>query len=570
MTENKDLDAEINTLRNEEVRKQDLIDISKRKKISFKNLTRFRQLSRWRTAALFLVLFICLVVVFAFSFIIPCPVRPVSQRTWNTKFEDAVTYPLITLWDVNKDKVTDVLFAFKDMNSSNINGLCITEGLSFPCASVAVLSGTNGSLLWQRGLEEDIQHVQCGIEKLGGEEESSGCLIIGQLQLITAVDSYTGETLWKLNMSFATSVSVMGPALILPDLDGDDVEDFLIFFRSHQQVGSVMELILLLLSGRSGNPIGQLVHHNTSQGFVHFSPLVHITNTGVYYVLFIQGTVQGMALRDLYAKATGTQPQGSNLNQGLLKSDPEWEKMTDQDSRQIEIYRSRTAHYLQRVHVLGNNAGKLLISTSNMIELLDGQNLQTIWSRNTTQIRCPPVPGYFNNDGVFDFLIEDVIEKDRKKVIIVDGNSGKTLWEVELMFSENSPQASSVNTMSRSTFLFWGELATETNSSVIADFTLKKQYLYMVHPSHPSIILELSNSTENVVAFTTALFERSRHACNVLLKGQSVGSEPGTVSITKQNLKEAINLSTVRRLKGNDDFSDEEIKQYFYRMRYSS
>ncbi|XP_067859227.1 protein FAM234A isoform X2 [Heptranchias perlo] len=502
MTENKDLEAEIHPLKNDEVRNQDSNEVSNRhKEIKCKKLTKFGQLSRWRTATFFLFLFLCLIVVFAFSFIIPCPVRPVSQRTWNRTFENAVTYPFLTLWDVNKDKVTDVIFAFKDSSNTNINGSCAAEGLSFLCAYVAVLSGTNGSLLWQRALAEDVQHVQCGIENLGGTK-SSGCLVIGIPHLLTAISSSSGETLWTLNASFAVDFSVIGPALILPDLDGDDVEDLLIFFRPADQVGSITKLIFLLLSGKSGDPIGKEVCHNITEGFVHFSPLIHITNTGAYYILFIQGSVQGVALKDLYAQATGIPLTASNLYAAFLKSDPEWEKKTDPVSRKIEIYSSRTAKYLQQVHVLGKNAGKLLISTNDTVQLLDGQSLQTYWHHNISQIQGVPVPGYFNKDGVFDFLIEDFIEKNKKKVTIVDGENGRILWEEDLIYRENCPKPSTVKTVSRSTFFFWGELPTQTNVSVPEDLTETRHYLYMIHPSHPNVILELSNSSENVVAFT--------------------------------------------------------------------
>lgn len=38
----------------------------------------------WRTAAFLFSLFLCLAVVFAFSFILPCPVRPQYLSNWNT------------------------------------------------------------------------------------------------------------------------------------------------------------------------------------------------------------------------------------------------------------------------------------------------------------------------------------------------------------------------------------------------------------------------------------------------------------------------------------------------------
>ncbi|XP_060696867.1 protein FAM234A isoform X2 [Hemiscyllium ocellatum] len=467
---------------------------------------------------------------------------------------------------MNRDKVSDVVFALKYSNNTIVNGSCAAEGLTFPCAHVMVLSGTNGNLLWQRALAEDVQHVQCGIENLSGME-TSGCLIIGTPYLLTAISS-SGDTLWILNASFAVNLSVIEPALILPDLDGDGVEDLLIFFTSNQ-VSSVSKLILRLLSGKSGDPIGQEVYHNVTENFEPLSPLIHITNTGAYYVLFIEGTVQGVALKDIYLQATGMLQTADKLNADVLKSDSEWEKKTDPVLKKIQIHNSRTAKYLQVVHAQGEKAGKLLISTEDTVELLDGQNLQTYWLHNISHLQGAPVSGYFNADDVFDFLIEDFIEKNRKKITIVDGKTGKILWEEDLICSKDCPKPSSINTVSRTSFLFWGELPTHTNGSVPEDLTENRHYLYMVHPSHPYVMLELKNTTENVLSFTTALFESSRHACNVLLLGQPVGSKEGPLTIMKQKLKESIHSSTVRRLnKGHNVFSDAEIKDYYYRIRY--
>lgn len=59
------------------------------KKKSCKEVLGFAKLTHWRTAVFFLSLFICLTIVFAFSFIIPCPVRPQYLVTWNRTFYEA-------------------------------------------------------------------------------------------------------------------------------------------------------------------------------------------------------------------------------------------------------------------------------------------------------------------------------------------------------------------------------------------------------------------------------------------------------------------------------------------------
>ncbi len=103
----------------------------------------FSHLTGWRTAAFLLSLFLCLVVVFAFSFILPCPVRPQYLSTWNRTLPDAgeqrvkystyihafliwdwqcfspvATYDFLAVEDTNEDKVLDVLFIYKDSEAS--------------------------------------------------------------------------------------------------------------------------------------------------------------------------------------------------------------------------------------------------------------------------------------------------------------------------------------------------------------------------------------------------------------------------------------------------------------------
>lgn len=85
--DNKDSEAEIHPLKTEDVKAQENHEnFVERRIVKSSGLSR---LSRWRTAAFFISLFLCLIIVFAFSFIIPCPERPVSERTWFRYYNDA-------------------------------------------------------------------------------------------------------------------------------------------------------------------------------------------------------------------------------------------------------------------------------------------------------------------------------------------------------------------------------------------------------------------------------------------------------------------------------------------------
>ncbi|NXF12783.1 F234A protein, partial [Smithornis capensis] len=191
--DNKDSEAEIHPLKTEDVKAQEKQENSVERRIISKQPPGLSRLSRWRTAAFFVSLFLCLIIVFAFSFIIPCPERPVSEKTWFWNYNNAVAYPFLSIQDVNEDKVQDVLFAFRASNSSSsLNTSCLDEGLPSPCAFVAAVSGTNGSALWERPVAQELLWLQCDIPQLG-QEEAPGCLLLGTPVSLTALDLHTGE-----------------------------------------------------------------------------------------------------------------------------------------------------------------------------------------------------------------------------------------------------------------------------------------------------------------------------------------------------------------------------------------
>lgn len=88
MGDNKDLEAEIHPLKNEDRKPQENLG-NQSKSENLKSKPRQSRLSRCRTVAFFLSLFICLFVVFVVSFIIPCPDRPSSQGMWRLDYNAA-------------------------------------------------------------------------------------------------------------------------------------------------------------------------------------------------------------------------------------------------------------------------------------------------------------------------------------------------------------------------------------------------------------------------------------------------------------------------------------------------
>ncbi|XP_067407267.1 protein FAM234A isoform X1 [Emydura macquarii macquarii] len=550
--DNKDLEAEIHPLKNEDGKAPDNQENCAEKGGVCRKPTRLSQLSRWRTAAFFLSLFLCLIVVFAFSFIIPCPVRPLSQRTWNRKYNSAVTYKFLAVEDVNEDKVQDVIFVFKDTNGSHsFNRSCADEGLSAPCAFMVAVSGTNGSTLWERPVTEDVLWMECATEQLSGAQ-SPGCLVIGNPESLTTVNPQTGEIQWRQFNDPGANYTVMTPLLKMPDVDGDGVQDLLLLTTAGDETKSFIH------SGKNGKPIG--TSGRLSLGG-RAGYLMHVTKTGSYYVLFYTvNSLYGYSLKDLYSMATGMESKLASL-----KQDPQWEKKIESTTHHIPLLSSGDIRYL--VKVPGRSGENILVVKSDMVELLDGQTLDSLWSVNASHVLSEPVFGYFTPD-VLHIVIESGVGPNRKKIMIVESGSGAVRWELELNSRAGSPRPATLSTADhRSTFFFWGEYQAEANET---GSRVAGQNLYLFHPSYTNVLLELNNITERIITFDAVLFERSRHACYVLLTGPQSSDGPGWVSVTKRKLKEDITGSRVIWLSQVAGDSEQYIRDRFFRMRFSS
>uniref|UniRef100_A0A8B9PSS5 Family with sequence similarity 234 member A n=1 Tax=Apteryx owenii TaxID=8824 RepID=A0A8B9PSS5_APTOW len=550
--DNKDAEAEIHPLKNEDVKAQENHENSVERRVVSKQSSRLSQLSRWRTAAFFISLFLCLIIVFAFSFVIPCPERPVSERTWFRNYDNAVAYRFLAIEDVNKDKVQDVIFVFKASNgSSSFNRSCLDEGLPSPCAFIAAVSGTNGSVLWERPAAEEVEWMECGIKQLGGAQ-APGCLVVGTPVSLTAVDQQTGEVQWRQSSDFGANYTVLTPLSAIPDVDSDGVQDLIIFIAAEDKIKTFIH------SGKNGKQIGSTGILNMD-GKARYIRLV-LKPDSYYFLFYTANSLYGYSLKNLYSAATGMEMKLPNLEQ-----DPQWEKNIDHTTRRLPLLSSGDIRYLAKVP--GGSGENILIVKSEMAMLINGQNLQNLWTLNVSRIMSEPLLGYYKPD-VLGIVLESEIGPNRKKVMIVEAGSGAVQWDLKLNSRPESPGPATLSTADhRSTFLFWGEYQIPGNETR-SEAALQKLYLF--HPSYTNVLLELRNSTDQIIAFNAALFERSRHACYVLLRGPQPSQEPGFVSLMKRKLKEDVSESRVIWLSQVAVDNEQYIRDRLYRMRFHS
>lgn len=516
------------------------------KKKSCKDGLHFSKLTHWRTAVFFLSLFICLTIVFAFSFILPCPVRPDYLITWNRSFSEAATYDFLAIEHASDDKIMDVMFVLKNTEGTQ-NKSCADAGLPSPCVFVLAVDGTDGETLWESPLEPEFHWAQCGLNKEKGK--TWDCLL-SHSDKLTAMDKHTGHVVWQ--QPHPTGLHSSLPVLSVPDLDGDKVTDVVLVASDSTQTQ------LVLLSGKTGVQIGSTVVLDSTQTANH---LLHRTAKDTHYVLLQKDTgLYGLALWRIAAKAKAGIEAG-------LKKDKNWEKSASETSGLVPIYESDAVSRVLRKEE-ADDSSSLLVVTNKEVALVDGQNLKLLWRFNTTSVLSEPSFGHFNKDEILDIVVEEDVGNYTKQVIILDGKSGGVLWKVNLLASPNSPRPSSIHTTNyMSVFMFWGMMPSEFNSTIPLAGDRRS---YMLLPLYSEVLLESTNVMDHIVTFKATLMERGRHAAYILLTGPVTEGAEGTVVLSKRKLKQDVPDSKVLRIgTGGTSESNEDIKETFNRLRFS-
>uniref|UniRef100_A0A3P9J350 Family with sequence similarity 234 member A n=1 Tax=Oryzias latipes TaxID=8090 RepID=A0A3P9J350_ORYLA len=498
--------------------------------------------THWRTAIFFLSLFLCLTIVFAFSFILPCPVRAQYLKTWNRTFSDAATYDFLAIEHASSDHVVDILFVLKNTEGSK-NNSCADAGLRSPCLFFIGVDGTKGETLWETPLEAEFYWAQCGQQK---EAEKSWHCLLSHSHNLTAIDKYTGKVIWQQPKPTGLQSSL--PFLTVPDLDGDKVSDVLLVASNSTQTQ------LVLLSGKTGVQMGSTVVLDFTDTVSH---VLHRTKEGSYYILLQKDTgVYGLPLWRIAGKAA---------LKVELKKDIHLEKNTSDSAPLIPIFEFNGVSMLRTKKT--SDPSDMLVVTSNGVVLIDGNKLQPRWRFNTSAVISELSFGHFNKDEILDVVVEDNTGNNTKRVVILDGQSGDVLWEVDLLAAANSPKPGSVyTTKSISVFMFWGLMPSNSSESLVGN-----RCSYMLLPHYPKVLLEYSNVMEHIIAFKATLMELGRHAAYILLTGPQTKGANGTVVLTKRKLKQDVTLSNVLRIGSVEDSeTNEAIKEAFNRLRFSS
>ncbi|XP_074511600.1 protein FAM234B [Sebastes fasciatus] len=524
---------------------------------------RMRMKNAVRSAFFLVPLVSAAMLVLLCAFLIPC--QKDKRPQWEIALGDAggVTPPALALWDVDGDSVEDVFLGVTELT----NDTHPTQGNKI--YSAVALSAVNGQVLWSKVMREPVMYIQCGLQY---STQPSPVVLLISKSIITAVNGTSGKNLWPAGHGIQ---NIESQAVLLPDLQGDSVPDLLI---ATLPADPAVDLFLTLISGQTGASIGSPVPFNiTGQGKL-IGPLLHETQQGAYYILFGLGNVEAISLGDIYIRATGKMP----ITQTLKKKDPVWEKLKKTNSSSfMQIYRGaeQVQFLLPLVTGFGNNHNSLdtvsnLNSTKSDWVLVYGVSTQSLvygysklsvlrqkdirkeWTFNSALICSQPAPGHFNDDGILDLFIQHSAN-GTMKALVVDGANGHLLWSAEFVCPHLVLETSAISTSTgQSAFLFWASdpikaqrNATKTTVApgVVAEPLIRK--LFLLHPAYPTILLELTSTTDTAVTSAVSYQERQKDASYITVSSRPTpDSKPGAQIVKSMSLRAAITKGQIVRL----------------------
>ncbi|XP_056379787.1 protein FAM234B isoform X2 [Hyla sarda] len=523
-------------------------------------------LSYVRTTVFLLTVIVSMVMVLICAFLVPCPMND-QHNFWSLRigYDTEFSSPL-ELFDVNKDGTQDILLTFL----SSKTGEPQDAGKQLPFLSV--LSGNSGNVLWSRNTQENLRSIQCG-QLLLKPEPNDTCLLTGTYKLLSLIAASTGESLWTMSLNHVSSGTIAAPAVILPDLDDDLTNDLLVLTIGESQP----DLGFLLVSGRTGNPLGEIVKYSILGEGKLLGPQAYYTSQGAIYILFGFGNIQAVALRDIYAQAK----TGGNFPSALQRIDPDWEKRRSVNhSKLINVY-SAGVEFLQTVPVFLSNFSDLLVTTKEAVTLMRGQDLEQRWRVSLNNIYSRPQPGYFNSDGILDFFIQIQSSTAEKKLIVIDGSTAESLWEWEISWHEHEKETEAISLLTadgKSVFLFWGEGLVRANSSHMSyrkSDSPWTRHLYLLCPTYSAVVLDLFNVSSTIVASAAGIRELEKDALLAIMTAEQEQSTSGNMSrnltVSKVGMRWALSNSRALSLgSGNIRRKVEDIRRILTRLKFTA
>ncbi|XP_005101849.1 protein FAM234B [Aplysia californica] len=433
-----------------------------------------------------------------------------NSQDWTRAFKDSWTESNIRQMDVNGDGADDILIGVADQSAilsllkkpSDVamKKHCALKGTEYPCGGhLVALRGYDGKELWRTATRSVVIHHSCADIDVNGDE-ANDCLVTGRHSTCQAVDLQTGKLLWVIDPDSVTWSSHFVPdwnvyqAVTIPDVDLDGTLDIVLSHGGdkdkepwdHERAAGR----LIILSGRSGTPIGAYYLELPPNQETYMPPVKYVADTGAIYILFgsggetMPGNLMAISVPDLYKIVSGGNPM-PNVDLSLYT----WLK--DVDERGISVlYSDKTKGVMVPpvlVDVNNDEQPDILVTTfSGEVALIDGSSLTTTWAVHFTGMETysSPSPGFYNDDSVVDFLVHfnegEWDTYNGSQTLVLSGTDGSTLWTFEgssYSYSSDLSLRTSVENLDAFIVKVVGRNASDKSWQVETDLNYKRRHL---------------------------------------------------------------------------------------------
>ncbi|GLG92305.1 Uncharacterized protein GBIM_00031 [Gryllus bimaculatus] len=356
--------------------------------------------------------------------IVPCS-EISTDDVWIQTFPKLTSESALQVNDVNGDGVLDIIIGYgSGADKPKVPDILCTlyfKGVT-PCGGgLLALDGRNGSILWQHWCSHTVYWVDCGADLT--KDGVNDCLISGRGGVLEAINGHDGSKIWFLDTSVTAAPVGEDHGLTLntyagrfvQDLDGDGIQDILAAHTEDNVANDSGHL--LVVSGNTGRLLHQV---STPQGEESFyPPQILVRVDGQQVVVWGTGGIHspgGLYVIPLSSIARGHTSQEQALYWDKFKGVMSPPSLVDVNEDGLE---------------------DIVVATFNSSVLaFDGHSYKMLWNFSFigSESSSTPVPGYFNEDNIPDFLVKYQTGPGSptyfySQTTVLDGKTGHSLLD---------------------------------------------------------------------------------------------------------------------------------------------
>ncbi|XP_058808308.1 uncharacterized protein LOC131673930 [Phymastichus coffea] len=351
--------------------------------------------------------------------IVPC-------TSLNSKVQWTRTLPKLTSEaplksnDVNGDNFEDIIVGFSTgLDKTDVPDYVCTLYFdqASPClGGVLALDGKTGETIWTHWAPHAIFSVDCGLDLTG--DKTKDCIIAGRGGILHAINGQDGASIWELpyrdlSMLEQQRYYDVYDARYIADVDDDGIGDII---ASHTWQNDKSQSEVVLVSGKTGTKIKSMDFPDNERLFVAPEVLVH-PDGETYFIL-----------------ASSDQDKSGGLyvisHSNLLNKQFKLKKLHHGKGRGVSLPPLL-------IDINSDGTEDIIVAFFNSsVMAFDGLTFKEIWNFTiaNSEIISIPVPGYYNDDKVPDFMVKHQIGPGfpvyyYTTATILDGKTGKPILE---------------------------------------------------------------------------------------------------------------------------------------------